>query len=128
MAIWLQPFIREHGADDVLYHRDGMVLECPRSNFFIVTNDDIVVTPGRNVLQGIIRMKVLELARKQFLTEERDITLEEIRTAKEAFVTSTTKNILPVMQLDGHPIGNGQPGRVTERLAGELKAEIISGQ
>ncbi|HWK05815.1 MAG TPA: aminotransferase class IV [Puia sp.] len=121
MAIWLQPYIRQNGADDVLYLRDGVVLECPRSNFFIVTGRDTLVTPSRYVLKGIIRMKVLELAGKQFRVEERDITLEEARAAKEAFITSTTKHILPVWSLDGQPIGEGRPGKVSQWLSDELE-------
>jgi branched-chain amino acid aminotransferase len=109
MAIWLQPFIRGNGADDVLYHWDGVLTECPRSNFFIVTAEDTLVTPGRAILSGIIRSKVLELARQQFKTEERDIRMEELLTAKEAFVTSTTKHILPVLKIDDKVIGKGLP-------------------
>ena len=101
MAIWLQPYIRECGADDVLYHSDGIITECPRSNFFLVTAGDRLVTPARGVLHGIIRGKVLELARQQFQVEERDIKLEELRTSKEVFITSTTKHVLPVSQVDG---------------------------
>jgi branched-chain amino acid aminotransferase len=100
MAIWLQPYIREQGADDVLYHHNGVITECPRSNFFIVTANNTLVTPGRNILKGITRMKALELAAPQLKTEERDITLEELSTAKEAFVTSTTKHILPVIKAE----------------------------
>lgn len=121
MGIWLQPYIREKGADDVLYHQDGLVSECPRSNFFIVTEDDTLVTPARDVLKGIIRMKVLELASRQFKMEERDITLEELQTAKEAFITSTTKHILPVSWVDDKPIGTatpqeGVPGKIAQWL------------
>jgi branched-chain amino acid aminotransferase len=110
MAIWLQPYIREQGADDVLYHHNGVISECPRSNFFIVTADDILVTPGRNMLKGITRKYALELAVPQLKTDERDITLEELTTAKEAFITSTTKHILPVTHIDDIHIGNSSAG------------------
>jgi len=121
MAVWLQPYIREKGADDVLYHKDGAISECPRSNFFIVTADGTVVTPSENILKGVIRGKVLQLAQKQFKVEERPVSLEEIWTAREAFITSTTKHVLPVVQLDGRTIGEGKPGKVSEWLNGELK-------
>ena len=55
-------------------------------------------------------MKVLEVAPAAIRTEERDVTLDELRTAKEAFITSTTKHILPVSHIDGHPIGQATPG------------------
>jgi D-alanine transaminase/branched-chain amino acid aminotransferase len=103
MAIWLQPYIRQHDAGDVLYHLDGIVSECPRSNFFIVTADDTIVTPGKNILRGITRMKILEVATARFRVEERDVTLEDIRKAKEAFIASTTNHVRPVSHVDGHP-------------------------
>ena len=121
MAVWLQPYIREKGADDVLYHKDGAISECPRSNFFIVTADDTVATPSENILKGVIRGKVLQLAQKQFKVEERPVSLEETWTAREAFITSTTKHVLPVVQLDGRTIGEGKPGKVSGWLNGELK-------
>lgn len=123
MAIWLQPEIKGKGADDVLYYFDGLVSECPRANFFIVTADDTVVT-ATQPLKGIIRMKTLEIARRRFKVEERDLTLEESRQAKEAFITSTTKHILPVVELDGHTIGNGQPGTITSELSHSLNDHI----
>ena len=120
MAIWLQPLIKEQDADDVLYYNDNIITECPRSNIFIVTPNNTVVTPSRNILRGVIRMKTLECSAAQYKTEQRDITLEEIRAAKEAFITSTTRHLVPVLQLDGKPIGNGQPGIVTGRLNEQL--------
>jgi branched-chain amino acid aminotransferase len=116
MAIWLQPYIREHEADDPLYHQNGIISECPRSNFFIVTADNTLVTPARNILKGITRKKVLELAPAHIRTEERDITLADLPTAQEAFITSTTKHILPVSHIDGQPIG----GHPHERVPGPI--------
>jgi len=102
MAIWLQPFIKQNNADDVLYHQNGIVSECPRSNFFIVTNENRIVTPSKYILKGIVRTKLIEAAKTNFEVEERELSLEEIKTAKEAFITSTTKTILPVHQIDEH--------------------------
>jgi branched-chain amino acid aminotransferase len=120
MAIWLQPFVREQGADDVLYHHDGVITECPRSNVFMVTPENTLVTPARNILHGVIRGKVLELARRRFEVEERDMSLNQLRTAKEVFITSTGKHIWPVVQVDGGMIGNGSPGPVAEVLNQDL--------
>ena len=120
MAIWLKPFILEQGADDVLYHLDGIITECPRSNVFILTGSHRLVTPSRNILQGIIRGKVIELARRQVAVEERDLTLEELYTASEAFITSTGKHIWPVANVDGKSIGNGVAGPFTASLNREL--------
>jgi len=100
MAIWLQPWIRENNADDVLYQKGGIVCECPRSNFFIVTTDNRIITPGENILKGISRKKLIEIAKNYFQVEEKNITLEDIANAKEAFISSTTKLVLPVVQID----------------------------
>jgi branched-chain amino acid aminotransferase len=100
MPIWLQPWIKENGADDVLYHKNGIVTECPRSNFFIVTKDNTIITPGENILKGVSRMKLIEIAKKYFQVQEKDISLDDIANAKEAFISSTTKLVLPVVQVD----------------------------
>lgn len=115
MAIWLQPYMLERGGDDILYHSDGIITECPRSNFFLVTARDILVTPVRDVLRGVTRGKVLELASRQFSVEERDIALDELATAREAFVTSTTRHILPVSCVDSMVLE--APGPVSRRLS-----------
>jgi D-alanine transaminase/branched-chain amino acid aminotransferase len=120
MAIWLKPFIREQGADDVLYHLDGTITECPRSNVFILDQSDRLVTPSRNILHGVIRGKVLELARRQVAVEERDVSLEELYSAKEVFITSTSKHIWPVVYVDGRMIGKGAAGPLAAVLNREL--------
>lgn len=102
MAIWLQPHIQKNKADDVLYHQNGTVTECPRSNFFIVTNENKIVTPSKNILKGVMRIKLIEVVKRNFEIEERDLSIVEIKTAKEAFITSTTKIVLPVRQIDEH--------------------------
>ena len=70
MALHLQPDICDRGAFDVLYHYNGVITECPRCNFFLVTADGTLVTPARNVLKGITRMKVLEFAYANSKVEE----------------------------------------------------------
>lgn len=123
-AIWLQPVLKEKKADDVLYHSNGLIRECPRANFFIVSSDDKVLTPGSNMLYGVSRKQVLEISADMYDTETRDVTLDELRNAKEAFITSTTKNILPVVQLDGKVLGDGKPGAVTRALANRYNKMI----
>jgi len=123
-AIWLQPVLKEKKADDVLYHSNGLIRECPRANFFIVTKDDQVLTPESDMLKGVSRKQVLEISAGMYQTEARDITLDELRNAKEAFITSTTKNILPVVQVDGRILGDGKPGDVTRALAEKYKGMI----
>lgn len=126
MAVWLQPFVKENGADDVLYQLDGAVSECPRSNFSIVTRENKIVTPGEYVLKGIVRKQVLRIAPGRYAAEEGVVTLDDIRNAKEAFVTSTTKGVMPVVQVDGRPVGDGKPGEVTRWLGKEFDARLAA--
>lgn len=120
MAVWLQPHIRQQEASDVLYHQQGIITECPRSNFFIVNKHDELVTPGLNILAGITRKKLLELAAGSMTVKEAPVTIADLREAKEAFVTSTTKHLLPVIQIDDITIADGHAGPVTSALFGEL--------
>ncbi len=126
MAIWLQPLLRQRQADDILYHHNGLVTECPRANFFAVTKDDRIVTPRHNILKGITRHRILELAQNRFEIEERDLTLQEVMQAREAFITSTTKNVLPVLSIDGTAIGQNTPGTLTRQLAALLQSRLQS--
>jgi branched-chain amino acid aminotransferase len=126
MAIHLQPHIRERGAFDVLYHNNGIITECPRCNFFLVTADDVLVTPVRNMLKGITRMKVLEIAAARLAVEERDVLLSEIPTAKEAFITSTSRHIIPVSHIDDIPIGTEGVNPIARRLNEQLYSMTIS--
>lgn len=114
MAIHLQSLIRSKNADDVLYYHKDEISECPRSNFFMVTENDEVITPAKNVLWGITRKKILGFM--DIKLKEGTINLEDLRTAKEAFVTSSTKNVLPVLSIDGAEIGKGHPGRITTEI------------
>ncbi|MBD1396393.1 aminotransferase class IV [Pontibacter sp. JH31] len=122
MGIRLIGKIKSNGAEEVLYYRNGVVSEFPRCNFFIVRQDNTVVTPAENVLKGITRKNVLELAGRRYNVEQAAITLEDIAQAKEAFLTSTTKRILPIVQVDDQVIGTGKPGEVTLQLLQDLVA------
>lgn len=123
-AIWLQPILKEKKADDVLYYSDGLIRECPRANIFIVTKDQKVLTPESGMLKGVTRKHVLEISSDKYVTEARDVSFEELRNAGEVFITSTTKNILPVVQVDGYVIGDGNPGEVSRTLAQEYNRII----
>ena len=97
MAIWLQPWMKEQNGDDLLYYNENSITECPRSNIFMVTQDDILVTPKQNMLKGITRKNIIKVAGSIGLTvEERDIQLEELFQAKEVFISSSIKRLVPV--------------------------------
>lgn len=122
MGIRLLSSIKAAGAADVLYQQNGMVSEFTRCNFFIVTQNDVIVTPDKNVLKGITRKNVQQLARQKYKTKERTVTIADIAQAKEAFLTSTTKRILPIVQVDDMVIANGKPGEITNTLLADLIA------
>ena len=121
MAIWLQPWIKEQGAHDVLYHWDGAITECPRSNFFIVTQEDVIVTADTGMLKGVTRANILQVASKHFKVEERTITLNELHAAKEAFIASSTKRIIPVSAVDNIAFGSYTDTSVAKKLFDELR-------
>jgi branched-chain amino acid aminotransferase len=103
MAIWLQPWMKSLGGDDILYHQGGIITECPRSNIFMVTADNVLVTPNSGMLKGITRNNIISLAAENSINfEERPINLNEFATAKEVFITSSTRRITPVRQVDAY--------------------------
>jgi branched-chain amino acid aminotransferase len=104
------------GAVEALYRNaTGQVSECTRSNLFAFAGDHLI-TPKTDVLLGITRMVVMEIASDQFEVGERPLTYEELLRADELFITSSTKEILPVVQVDDQHIGDGRPGIRTKRL------------
>lgn len=108
--------IKKESAFELLYVCDGKVLECSTSNFFIIKNG-ILITPKNGVLGGITRNLVLKLAKKNgFKIRERDVKISELKTADEAFITGTSKKILPVVQVSKIKIGNGKVGENTKVL------------
>lgn len=120
MGIWLADKMRQANAADVLYQKGGLVSEFPRCNFFIVRKDNTVVTARENVLYGITRGNVLRIAAEHFRAEEADLHISEVFDAKEAFLTSTTKRIVPIVEVDGRSIGTGKPGDVSLTLLDKL--------
>jgi D-alanine transaminase/branched-chain amino acid aminotransferase len=101
MAVHLHPWMKSQGADDILYYNNDSVSECPRSNIFMVTQDNTIVTPAHNMLKGITRKNIIAVAEANHLKlEQRDISLSEMKKAKEVFITSSTKRIIPVSKLD----------------------------
>ena len=116
MAVWLQPLLKEKQANDVLYYNKESITEFPRCNVFIVTANNKLVTPARDMLSGITRKNVLSLAETIMPVIERDIPVEELTTAKEIFLTATTKKIIPIVKVNDKIIGDGKPGEFTTKL------------
>lgn len=122
-AIKTWPQVISHHADDILYHKDGAVRECPRANIFMVKGRE-VFTPQTDILRGITRSKVLSLEIADLNIIEKDFSLEELQAADEVFVTVTTKNICPVLQIDNKLINDGNIGKVTRSLSTLLQQLI----
>ncbi|WP_447640521.1 MULTISPECIES: aminotransferase class IV [Chitinophagaceae] len=125
MGIQAMKKAKEADADDVVYTQGGFVSECPRANIFFVMRDGAVVTPDKGVLSGITRMRIVEMAKGRFDVEERDVSIDEMRNAAEAFITSTTKNVTPVLAIDDIVYGTG-PGVTTKKLQTQLERLIYS--
>jgi len=109
---------KEAGAKECLFVRDGAATEGSHSNFFGVKDGVLRTHPAdRRILAGITRECVLELAREAGVSaEEAAIGREELAGLEEAFLTATSFEVVPVVQMDGRPIGDGKPGPVTRRL------------
>ncbi|WP_215226031.1 aminotransferase class IV [Echinicola shivajiensis] len=116
LPVYLSADWKSKDAEDVLYHYNGIVSESSRSNIFIV-KEGIISTPKENILLGITRKRILEVEKG---IQIRDISLKEVLEADEVFMSSTTKRILPVTQIDGKNIGNGAPGEITKSIFEKL--------
>lgn len=111
---------REQGAREAwLVDAQGRVTEGASSNAWIVTRDGKLITRGlgHDILPGITRSVVIDVAKAQGLAfEERAFTVEEAYAAREAFITSASQIVLPVVSIDGRPLGNGAPGLIATAL------------
>jgi len=121
----------ERGARDAWFvDKDGAVTEGASSNAWIVTQAGTIVTRPADdaILRGITRTVVLEAIKALGLAlEERAFTLEEAYAAREAFVTAASQIVLPVVRIDGHPIGDGKPGPVATALRREFHRHAETG-
>lgn len=117
---------REAGAWEAwLVAEDGTVTEGTSSNAWIVTEDGVLVTrpPAHDILRGVTRDALIEIARAEgFAFEERAFTVEEAHRAREAFMSSATSFALPIVSIDGRPVGNGAPGS----LCGTLRSVYLA--
>jgi D-alanine transaminase len=115
---------REKGAYEAWYvDSDGFITEGASSNAWIVTKDGRAVTRSvdRGILAGITRAVLVEvMGALQIRLEERPFTPAEAREAAEAFVTSASQIVMPVVAIDGQAVGNGQPGGITRQLREEF--------
>ncbi len=118
-AVLAKEAAREAGADDAWLVDGGMVTEGTSANAHIIDSRGVLVSHpvDHGVLPGISRLSVLPLAQEMGLAiEERAFSVEELFAAREAFVTSATTVVMPVVEVDGRKIGDGRPGPLTAEL------------
>mgnify|MGYP003700428021 CR=1 FL=1 len=117
----------EAGAAEALLVRDGFVTECSASNAWIVDKSGALIThpKGNQILGGITRQTTIACAEElQIRVEERPFTIEEAKAAPEAFLTSATSFVMPIIAIDEAVIGSGAPGPVATRLREAYKARV----
>lgn len=116
---WAKMQAKAEGKDDAWMVQDGYVTEGSSNNAYIVTKAGTIVTRqlSNDILHGITRASVLKVAEEaQMKVEERPFTIEEAQDAAEAFITSASTFVCPVVEIDGGTVGDGAPGPVTQRL------------
>lgn len=121
-GIWLRKRLKEVGALEPLYHRGDIVTESVRSNVFLVDHNDRIFTPKEDILLGITRQHLILSGKDHFHIEEKTITLQDLNDAREVFLTSSTKGVLPITQIDDKIFNNGVPGEVTIALGNHFQA------
>ena len=109
---------KKAGVDDSWLVEGGMVTEGTSNNAYIVKGNKIITRQlSTDILHGITRVAVLRFAREaQMEVEERSFSIAEAQKADEAFVTSASAFVMPVVEIDGAGIGSGKPGQIVARL------------
>ena len=116
------------GSLEAVFIRDGVITEGSHTNVFGVIDGELRTYPRSNyILPGITRDVVLELAVEEGVTvRETPILQQEIGRLDELFITGTTSDVTPIVQLDGRPIGTGKPGRITRTLGSALDRKLYA--
>jgi len=122
--VLLRQEAKERGAMEAILVRDGLAMEGAASNLFIVDDGQIITPPkGEHLLPGVTRDLVLELAAEADLAYcEMPIKAEQLDSADEIWLTSSTREIMPVTHLDDRPINNGKPGKLWQKIFNHFQA------
>ncbi len=129
-AVLAKEAARDAGADDAWLVDDGRITEATSANAHIIDARGVLVSHpvDHGVLPGVTRICVLEIAREMGLeVEERPFTTEELFAAREAFISSAGALAMPVVEVNGKPIGNGGPGVVTSEIRKRYIARLQAG-
>lgn len=124
--------LRQHahaqGADEVILHRGGRLTEASVSNAFVVRAGRVATPPlGYEILPGVTRIKTIELCGKLGIpVDEQPLTVADLAAADELWVSSSTKEIAPIVELDDKPVGSGKPGPVYTKVRAAFDELIAS--
>ena len=121
-GIKLLPEIRKAGALEVLYHHNGELRESVRSNVFILNDKEELITPDSDILFGITRDSIFQAAEGLLPITLRKVSMEEVHSAREVFLTGSNKSAMPVVRIDGRPVGDGKVGYWSKKLKEALEA------
>ncbi len=115
---------KDQGADEVILIRDGMVSEGSASNVFVVKGGTIATPPADNqILRGVTRDLVVELALANGMPcQERPVSLQELQMADEIWISSSTREVIPAVRLDGRAVGSGEAGALWRQMYAHFAA------
>ncbi len=124
-SMHFQPHLKKAGAFEVLYHWKGEITECSRCNIFFIDHDGVMHTPKNGMLKGITRKQVFAIASEnKFSLVEREIYLDELPNMAGAFLTATTKGVLPVVKIDEQQIGDGTVHPIAIKMQALYQARV----
>tara|TARA_B100001250_G_scaffold330988_1_gene295996 strand:- start:5126 stop:6001 length:876 start_codon:yes stop_codon:yes gene_type:complete len=127
-ALLAQNTLAKDGAyNEILYTDKGRVLEGTTFSFFIIKDDESVVTSKADgsILSSITRLVLIDILKNnQINVEERDLTLDEVYQSKEAFIASSTRDVIPVVSIENNAIGDGKIGNTTKKIMDLYQLEL----
>ena len=122
-ALAMQEALRAGAEEALMRNQDGELVECSQSNVFLVRRGEAVTPPlSAGLLPGITREFILEMAAELGIpAKEARLTPDDLRSADEAFISGTTREVTPVVRIDDQVVGSGKPGPVTVKLLTEFR-------
>ena len=121
-VILLQKAKKEKAVEVIYLNEKGKIFEGTTSNFFVVVNKTLI-TPKDGILVGVTRQVIFKIAKKLGIKiVEKDLTMKDISKFREAFLTASNKEVMPVVQIDKRRIGTGKVGAITKQIMEDFKA------
>jgi|TARA_B100001105_G_scaffold198290_1_gene162063 D-alanine transaminase/branched-chain amino acid aminotransferase len=120
--------VRDSDYDEALYTSNNMVLEGTTFSFFAINHDGTVLTSNADgrILRSVTRLVLLDIMQRESISfEEKNLSLDEVYQCKEAFIVSSHRDIIPVISVDNHTIGDGLVGESTKKLMELYQKEVL---